>query len=203
VQLQGDLHTLRHPILSHQASRALFSSGLAALPRFLRPAHERVASRNSLLRRFAPAGEPLPEQVLEAAARESCRFNRYVSCSVLLARWAYDYPESQRLKIVLADIRRQVGADGSDLAPAKLNRLWALYNTEATELGQETTPEGAKALTNRFAIHYQHAVPFDRRVLDDAWRRCKGERCERERRETMADLGLLPRKPGRGRPGTP
>ena len=91
----------------------------------------------------------------------------------------------------------------SALAPAKLNRLWALYNTEATELGQETTPEGAEALANRFAIHYQHAVPFDRRVLDDAWRRCKGERCEIERRETMADLGLLPRKPGRARPGTP
>ncbi len=203
VGLRGDLHTLRHPILSHHAARAFFASGLATIPRFLRPAHERVGSRNSLLGRLAPPGEPLPEQALEAAVLESWRFERFVQCSVLLARWATDYPDSQRRKNVLADIRKQAGAEAPNFTAAKLERLAALYESPAAELGDETTIEEAQALTNRYAIHYQHAVPFDRRVLDDAWRRCNGERCEMQRQAVMAELGMLPRRPGRVGPRAP
>ena len=80
---------------------------------------------------------------------------------------------------------------------------------DPTEIGlagpafqEKASPEHARALTNRFAIHYQHAVPFDRRVLDDAWSRCQGESCEAERRQAMAEFGLLPGRPARARPAT-
>jgi hypothetical protein len=35
--------------------------------------------------------------------------------------------------------------------------------------------------TNLFVNYYNHAVPFDRRVLEEAWDRCRGEGCEAER----------------------
>jgi hypothetical protein len=32
-----------------------------------------------------------------------------------------------------------------------------------------------------FLTHYHHAVPFDRRVVDVAWDRCRGRGCEEGR----------------------
>ena len=44
-------------------------------------------------------------RILEAAARESCRFDRLQACRTFFARWAYDHPRSPRLQTVLAEVR--------------------------------------------------------------------------------------------------
>jgi MFS family permease len=189
VELEGEIHTLRHPILSYRAARAFFRGSFGWLPPHLKPAHERVAARNSLLRRFAGDGKPLPENVLEAAASESCRLDRREDCATFLARWGFDYPQSTRLQAALADVRKTSGGQGAEFTPASLGRLWVLFDGRIPAVKPEASLARAEALTRRFAAHYHHAVPFDRRVLETAWRSCQGDACEERRRQALERLG--------------
>jgi spermidine synthase len=188
--LEGEIHTLRHPILSYRAARAFFRGSHASLPPLLSPAHERVATRNSLLHRLAGDGGPLPEELLEAAARENCRVGRYWECATFFARWGFDYPTSPRLEAALADVRKTPGPRNPQIAPAALNRLWALYSGKLQAVEDKASLGRARALTNRFLVHYQHAVPFDRRVLDAAWSSCRGPACEEARWESMQRIAV-------------
>jgi predicted membrane-bound spermidine synthase len=190
AELEGEIHTLRHPILSYRAARAFFRGSQAWLPPFLSPAHERIASRNSLLRRLANDGDPLPEELLEAAARENWRFASNLRYSATyFARWGFDYPGSPRLEAALADLRKAPGRGKAMIAPAQLNRLWALYSGKIPAVQEEASLAQARSVTNRFLAHYQHAVPFDRSVLDAVWSRCRGEACEEVRRQAMQSMG--------------
>jgi hypothetical protein len=56
------------------------------------------------------------------------------------------------------------------------------FNTSALSLAQ------AWALTNRFAKHYNHAVPFDTDVFDEIWNRCRDLRCGTARRKAEGML---------------
>jgi hypothetical protein len=189
AELEGEIHTLRHPILSYRAARAFFRGHQAWLPPLLSPAHERVASRNSLLRRLAGDGGPLPEELLEAAARENCRLERNGQCATFFARWGFDYPESPRLEATLAEVRKAPGRRNPNIAPAQLKRLQALFSGRIAAVEDEASLARARALTSRFLAHYQHAVPFDRNVLEAAWSSCRGEACEEMRQMAMQRLG--------------
>jgi hypothetical protein len=46
----------------------------------------------------------------------------------------------------------------------------------------------ARALTDRFATHYNHAVPFDGDALNAIWDRCRDLRCATARREAEGML---------------
>ncbi len=51
---------------------------------------------------------------------------------------------------------------------------------------EDTAPPLVEALrvTGLFLNYYSHVVPFDRRVIEEAWGRCGGEDCEVERART-------------------
>jgi hypothetical protein len=186
VKREGPVHTLRHPILSHLAARAFFPGQRGALPLYVSEEHQNVSRRNSLLRRYGGGGDPYPEETLEAGARESCRFLRMEACATFFARWAYDHPESPRRQAVLAEVRRSVGARQASLAPNKIDELQIFFggkrNASALSLAQ------TQALTNRFAKHYNHAVPFDGGAIDAIWDRCRDLRCGTARRKAEGML---------------
>jgi spermidine synthase len=194
VEPEGDLHTLRHPILSHRAARAFFRSRQATLPRYLTPAHQQVSERNSLLRRLAGGGDVFPEEILEAAVRETCRFNRSQECATLFARWAVDHPGSPRLQNTLDELRESGGRARTNLAGPRLARVRSLFDGKARAKAGSSLAF-ARGLTNRFVSHYHHAVPFDRGVVLAAWNRCRGADCDESRRWAEEQLG------GTGRDG--
>ncbi|MBW2578707.1 MAG: fused MFS/spermidine synthase, partial [Deltaproteobacteria bacterium] len=186
VEREGPVHTLRHPILSHLAARAFFLGQRSALPLYVSEEHRNVSLRNSLLRRYGGGGDPYPEEILEAGARENCRFLRMDECATFFARWAYDHPESTRRKTVLAEVRKSLGARQSNIAPNKIDDLQIFFGgktkSSALSLAQ------AQALTDRFAKHYNHAVPFDGDAIDAIWDRCRDLRCGTARREAEGML---------------
>ncbi len=180
VEREGPVHTLRHPILSHMAARAFFGGGRSPLPLYVDEEHQKVSLRNSLLRRYGAVSDAYPEEILEAGARENCRFLRVKECVTFFARWAYDHPESPRLQAVLAEMRRNARARQADLAPNEIGDVQRLFDRK---FGASTLPyPRVRELVRLYATHYNHAVPFDEDVLDDIWTRCQDLRCGTTRR---------------------
>jgi spermidine synthase len=197
TESEGDIHTLRHPILSYMAARAFFVGRQAWLPPYVSEAHQRVATRNSLLRRLGEDRGVLSEETLDAAVRELCSSNRREACATLFARWGFDHPDSARLETALAEMRKSVGGKNPHLAPASLGRLRMLYGRQLPVAKEGTSLAQAERVTSRFLQHYHHAVPFNRDLLEAAWSRCQGERCGKRRRLAEQRLGGLDGRPGK------
>jgi spermidine synthase len=183
VELEGEIQTLRHPILSYRAAWAFFLGRPSWLPSLSSPAQRELSLQNSLLHRYAAGGEALPERVLEAATYEMCRFRRTEQCATLFARWQLDRPGSPRLRNALAKARRINPASRRDLAPGRLRQLRMLYEGKVRDVDESALAQQAEQMTQRFLLHYHHAVPFDRRTIEAAWRRCRGDDCEDRQRE--------------------
>jgi hypothetical protein len=141
--------------------------------------------------RYAAGADALPERLLEATARELCRLRRTEQCATLFARWQLDRPGSPRLKRALAEMRQANRASSRDLAPSKLKQLRMLYDGRVPNVKQAALAEQAERLTDRFLLHYHHAVPFDRWVVEAAWLRCRGNDCEDRQREAWQHLSSL------------
>jgi spermidine synthase len=178
VKLEGPLHTLRHPILSDLAARAFFRNRSSWLPTYLSDQHQEVSARNSLLRRHVGGDRPFPEELFETAVREACRLTNGEVCATFFARWAVDHPGSDRLRAALAEQRRSTNANNLGIEARRLKILRSLYGGPEPETRDGVTPAEAQRLTNLFLTHYHHAVPFDRSVVDVAWDRCRGRKCE-------------------------
>jgi len=191
AELEGDIQTLRHPILSYRAGRAFFLGERSWLPSLASPAHRKLSLQNSLLRRYAAGGEALPERLLEAATHELCRFRRTAQCATLFARWQLDRPGSPRLKRALAEARQLNPASRRDLAAGKLMQLRMLYEGKFRNVDEGVRGQQAERLTQTFLLHYHHAVPFDRGTIEAAWRRCRGDDCEERQREAWRRLNSL------------
>ncbi len=192
LPMEGEIHTLRHPRLSDVAARAFFRGQMAWLPHLVKPEHQRVSRSNALLRRFAGGNDPLPEPVLEVAALETCRNIRMAECAALFARWQVDWPGSPQLDRALARARTEAGNNSIHIGPGVLQPLVALHRRGAGTLPAELPVATASDLTNRFLTHYHHAVPFDRRALDDLWGRCRGPGCAQWREQARVQVGITP-----------
>ena len=106
-------------------------------------------------------------------------------CASLIARWSVDHPDSDLWRATLSTLRKKTQARSSSLMPARLETLRALYR-EGANPGGDAEPPRVEALrvTSLFLNHYNHVVPFDRRVLEEVWGRCGGEGCEAVRART-------------------
>ncbi len=160
----------------------------AKLTPYLSPRHREVSLGNSLLRRYAGDVASWSEEILENAARETCRFDRIADCATFFGRWTFDHPESPRLKAVLAEVRRTLRPRNLAIRPAQIRQLRAFYAEPAREARDAVTPEEAAELTRLFLDHYHYAAPFDRRALEAAWDDCRGAGCQAERRRAEASL---------------
>jgi len=141
-----------------------------------------VSVSNSLLHRYAGDAEVLSEEIFELAARETCRFRRMEDCASFVARWSVDHPDSALWSATLSALRKTTRSRNSSLRPERLRRMHAFYSGRFIP-GEDAAPPHVEArrVTNFFLNHYNHIVPFDRRVLEEVWGRCGGEDCEAER----------------------
>jgi spermidine synthase len=190
-ELEGEIQTLRNPVLSYRAARAFFLGRRAWLPSLASPAQRQLSLRNSLLHRYAAGGDVLPERVLDAATHELCRFRRTEECATLFARWQLDRPGSPRLERALIKARRTNRASRQALAPGALRKLRMLYEGKVPDVEERALVRQAEQLTKTFLLHYHHAAPFDRRTIEAAWRRCRGDDCEERQREAWARMSNL------------
>jgi hypothetical protein len=182
-ELEGPIHSLRRPILSDLAARAFFLGGPAArVGPHTSEKHQMVSAENSLLRRYAGGAERLSEEIFEIAAREMCRFKRARDCASFLARWWVDHPDSDLWRATLSTLRKKERPSSPDLTTERLASLRALYSGRFIPSEDAASPRvEALRATNLFVNYYNHAVPLDRRVLEEAWDRCRGAVCEAER----------------------
>jgi hypothetical protein len=179
-ELEGPIHRLRRPILSDLAARAFFLGGPAArVGPYMSENHQKVSVGNSLLRRYAGGAERLPEEIFDFAAREMCRFKRARECASFIARWSVEYPDSALWRATLSTLRKKERPSSPDLTTGRLASLRALYSGRFIP-GEDAAPPHVEALrvTNLFLNYYNHAVPLDRRVIEEVWARCSGEDCE-------------------------
>jgi len=66
-----------------------------------------------------------------------------------------------------------------------------LYEGKIPDVDESALAQQAELMTQRFLLHYHHAVPFDRRTIEAAWRRCRGDDCEDRQREAWQRLSSL------------
>ena len=192
--LEGPVHTLLHPILSHRAARAFFGGRRHVRPHTAHLRAVRAASGTSLARQLAErSGGRLPPSEWSRFAQETCRY-RPKECAVVLARWAVDEPGSDARQKLLLRSRLQHGFRGP-LSPANLDRL-ALLFADGGEVGGVAGGLGSLgAATDLFVGYYHHSVPFDRRALTALWRACDDREengaCRRDRARAEQLLGAL------------
>jgi hypothetical protein len=190
VERPGEIHTLRHPLLSYRAARAFFRGRMGTLAPHQSRAQERVALQNSLLRKHARGKSPLPEELVEAAAFESCRFHRNEHCGTFFALWSLLYPQSPTLKGALSASRKKGDEASRYLNSQSLAALKSLLGGPESGLKRTYSAAEAENLTGRFRRHYHHVVPFSRNRLDEIWNRCRGADCERRRIRAEAEIGI-------------
>jgi predicted membrane-bound spermidine synthase len=189
--LEGPLHTLLHPILSHRAARAFFIGGSGRLPSSAGLAAARLGAEHSLLRRYqAQRGEPLSAQEYESLVRHVCA-QRFEECVALFARWRQRERDSQELADAFEAAR---ASRPKTLTWELVDHVAALYDPKP-ELPPETrTPEYARRASESFERYYHHAFPFRRGSLRAIWMRCpvaQAAECSRERAGVERELGDL------------
>ncbi len=189
VDLKGDVQTLRHPVLSYRAARAFFLGQRTLLPSFSTRAHQEIALRNSLLLRHGAGAGVMPESILDEATRELCRFGRMQQCATLFARWRLDRPGSPRFKNALEEARRGGREAREELSQKTLKSLEMLFRGNIRDVPEDQRAQQAERLTDRFLRYYHHVAPFDRRLIDAAWRRCVGADCEQQQKSAWGRLG--------------
>jgi hypothetical protein len=173
--LEGEVHTLLHPRLSHVAARAFFAGGAGDLPPTLSPPAAEVGARNSLLRRWTlERGAPLSDAERTALVEEACRY-RAELCVAFLAAWQQEDPHSRRLARTLQRLGQQ--RSKQDVPP----EVEALARLRAGEDGGGDALAAAERETARFLRFYQHAAPIPRASLAAAWDRCLALPDERDR----------------------
>jgi spermidine synthase len=172
-KVRGELHTLRHPVLSQHAARAFFAGLGVELPTVAGGPDANGNRPRALLTRLFPAGRPIPEEVAAAVTHHLCDMRRPKECATWLARWRADHPESEQARSYDA------GGKGGreELQPEVVARIERLFRGELPETPHAKNPLArATQLTGLFAGHYVHAIPFDRQLLRNAWSDCQGNR---------------------------
>jgi spermidine synthase len=171
-RVPGELHTLRHPILSQHAASAFFAGRGVDLPTVAGGPDTNGDRPHALLTRLLPPGQPIPEDVAESVTRHLCSLHRLKECATWLARWRSDHPGSEKSR----DFQLSKGvARREEMHSEVIDRIEHLFRGELPRTPDAKNPLArATQLTGLFAGHYVHAIPFDRRLLALAWSDCGG-----------------------------
>jgi spermidine synthase len=209
ADLEGPFHTLRFPRLSDMAARAFVTGKDVMLPKFPTPKAAEIGRRNSLFRRYVETQTAyFPDEISEIAIRETCRVQAVAECATLLAQWLNRDPDGEAVNALIAELGKNPGlmesVNGQNLS--SLSRLFGGSSLKPLE-GKRSLVR-AQNLSGLYLAHYLYGVPFDRKVLQSAWRDCAVKRCDKAQRKVEEHVGNLgemgrrnlpKRKPGRGR----
>jgi spermidine synthase len=171
AQLEGPIHTLLWPRLSHVAGRAFFRGGTGRLPFTGYGEAARIGRQNSLLRRYFEHWQgDVPAEVRASAIREVCR-QRSTSCATLLADWQRQTPDSPELAELTREATRQVAFPGP-LDPQVISKLAVLFGGDSPTAQDSIPISAARQATQRYTRFYHHATPFSADGLLRIWSRC-------------------------------
>jgi predicted membrane-bound spermidine synthase len=185
AELPRKVHTIAHPILSHQAALAFFRGEGAELPDLLSPKAISVGRRTSLLQRF-DSRHGLAQGDRVAAIAETCRY-RLEPCATLFAEWQSREPGSATLADLLEQARQS--RDHHEVVrPALLETLALLFrppDAGAAPLAYEEVEAAARA----FPRFYHHGAPFAENALERLWAACDEDARCRERLDAARRAG--------------
>jgi len=187
---EGNLHTLLHPILNHQAARAFFAGAIAGLPSTAHLDPARVGARNSLVQKLALRhGGRLPESTWEAITDQACR-TRANECAALLARWRYEQPVSEARTALEKRAQKLFPGHTTD---ALLDELADFYTADTAMTRSKLTLAEVQRTTRHFENYYTHAAPFRRDRLLAAWQSCQAfdMQCTLAKAQVEERLGRL------------
>ena len=191
AHLQGDLHTLLHPLLGARAARAFFGGGVAQLPSTHGADAARIGAERSLLRRLALRSDGrLSDAARESAVREVCRY-RSIPCAAWLAAWRAEDPRSAALASVMAS-GKALSALSPALAPKSQAILAQLLGT--TPFPPSVSLDDARFASMAYARYYTHAEPIPPGPLLEAWARCSdggGGGCREGLTSLQQELGAI------------
>jgi len=187
--LEGPIHELYHPRLSHLAGRAFFSNGEAELPFSAFGEAARLGNESTLLSQFVSRrGTSLSEAERNAVTMEACS-ERFLQCSTYIAAWYADDPTSPLLRRIIQQTSMAGFIFGSGLRENPYKELARLFDNKL--------PIPAATLTRStelFTRYYQHTMPFSHDKLLTAWQRCNEtisnvEDCDAARESVHKRLG--------------
>ena len=196
--LDGPLHTLRHPRLSDLAARTFVIGKNTTLPKFPTPEAAKIGFQNSLLRRYVGGKkDSLPEEILDIAVSVLYKLHLIDEAATLLADWWRVNPNSEALNAQLTKFRNNPVIGGS-ISDQQLLSLGMLFGGRPLMgLKGQRTLVRAKRISESYLTHYHYAVPFDRSVLRAAWGSCSVEGCRKAKDKIEEQLGKIA-KPRRG-----
>jgi len=192
ADLDGPLHTLRHPRLSDLAARAFIVGNDVALQKFATPESAAIGARNSLLRRYAGRKDgSLPGEVFEVAIRETYKVQLTAECVTLAAAWRHADPESAALAAQINELKKDPEMVGP-LSNESLDIVERLFGDQPLlSLQGPRSLMRAQQLSELYLVHYHHAVPFDRGVLRTVWGNCSARPCDKARHKFEKALGKI------------
>ena len=190
------LHTLRHPILSHMAARAFYAGGDASFPTLVGGTTAVDPRPRGLLANAAT----FDDATLSTVVRHVCTNGRRAECATWHAYWAIRFPDS----LLRGSTWRETSAVIAQSPPAALGavkRLETLYRGELPGFSSAGAVERARLVTDLYARHFVHAIPFPRAGLRRAWSSCEqgvfALACLDARREAERMLTSLDASPAR------
>jgi spermidine synthase len=98
-RVSGQIHSLRHPILSQHAARAFFPGRGVELPRLAGGPDAKDDERPQALLAQVLGDGPVPEAIAEDLARHVCSVHRPPECVAWVARWRADHPHSRAARL--------------------------------------------------------------------------------------------------------
>jgi predicted membrane-bound spermidine synthase len=165
----GEVHTLRHPVLSHHAARAFFAGETVPFPRVPLPSNGKKPHPPLFARAFDVAS--FGEEQYEEVATHVCELNGQAECATWVARWMDAFPQSEKRRALVARLTAN-GAWSEALNEHMQESLAALYRGELPPALKGNPLQAAETVTNLYARLFVHAIPFPRKSLDRAWNDC-------------------------------
>jgi hypothetical protein len=168
LELPDRTHTLLHPLLSDIAARAFYRRDFAKVPIGLGGRAAEIGTRHSLARQLLES-DPDAETRLEFM-RAICDLNPYTHCATVFAHWLHEDRDHPKLVESLA--RARASARLADALRSEfVEELASFYGKDAGAQSPASF-DSASELSELYARHYHHAVPFDPASLSGAWQRC-------------------------------
>jgi spermidine synthase/MFS family permease len=165
----GEVHTLRHPILSDRAARAFFAGGEGRAPSF---APSIDGPRVPAFGLVAAEVRDADEGTLQEITRQICSSGRPLECATWHAHWEQRFPGSEARARLWQQTRAVIAAN-RDAAALQVTRLTALYRGEAPRFANVGPVESARLATELYARHFVYAIPFPAEGLRHAFSRCE------------------------------
>jgi len=172
--LEGPIHRLQHPILSHQAGRGFFVGLRGSLPYASIGVPAQLGRSRSLVEKLRRRSDgQLSDETWAELAGEAClhRLNR---CVAMLAQWKLEIPQSELREETLKWAAGEKGTSiGQGIHRPHLVQVIEMLDPNRPRSQRPIEPEKAQEIARVFYRYSQPSFPLPVDLLVDVWNRCK------------------------------